>query len=124
MKMAIWQLGTVLLLTSCSGPVDLDAAATLPGSWLCDDGIIITFNANGKYEWRIPSDGEVTLYVEGNEYIRMNDDGGYSILDEWTLNGDFLEMNMLGETDRYILDFISESKFRIVGPDTFSCQLQ
>ena len=117
-------LGIILVLTSCSGSVDVDAAAVLPGAWECDDGIVITFKPNGKYEWRVPPDDHVTIHVEDNDHIRMNDDGGHSIFDDWRLSANNLEMDMLGETDRYSLSFMSESKFRMDGPDTLSCQRQ
>jgi len=52
----------------------------------------------------------------------MNDDGGHSILDQWRVNDDVLEMDMLGETDRYKLEFRSDSEFQIAGPDTFTCR--
>ena len=115
-------LGTVLVLTSCSSSVNVDAMTVLPGSWLCDDGIVITFNSNGKYEWRVPPDDEVKLYVESNNQLRMNEGGGHSILDNWRINAGALEMDMLGETDQYELEFKSKTKFRMVGPDTFTCE--
>lgn len=114
--------GLTVLLSSCSGSVDVDAAAVLPGSWLCDDGIVITFNENGKYEWRVPLYDDARIYVESNEQIKMNDDGGHSIMDKWRLNSNTLELDMFGEADRYALSFMSESEFRMVGPDTFSCE--
>lgn len=122
MNRRISLFGTVLILTSCSGSVDGDAVTALPGSWLCEDGIVVTFNTNGKYEWRVPPDDEMVLHVESNDQIRMNDDGGHSLLGNWRLNADTLEMDMLGETDRYEIDFRSSTKFRIVGPDTFTCE--
>ena len=85
---------------------------------------MVSFDANRSYEWRVPLDDEATLYTESNDYIRMNADGGYSLLGKWRLNNDLLELDMLGETDRYRLDFSSETSFRIVGPDSFSCELQ
>ncbi len=110
-------LGITLVLTSCSGSVDVDAAAALPGTWECDDGIVITYKANGKYEWRVPPDDRLTIHVENNDHIRMNDDGGHSIFDSWRLNANTLEMDMLGEADRYSLSYKSESSFRMDGPD-------
>lgn len=117
-------LGIMLFLTSCSNSVDVDGAKVLPGSWLCDDGIVVTFNTNGKYEWKVPAYDDLEFYVESNDQIRMNDDGGHSILDKWRLSSDTLEMDMLGESDRYTLEFRSESEFRMVGPDTFVCERQ
>ena len=117
-------IGISLILASCSGSVDVDPAAVLPGSWECDDGIVLTFKPNGKYEWRVPPDDQLTIHVESNEQIRMNDDGGHSILDSWRLDANTLEMDMLGEADRYSLSFQSESKFRMEGPDVFSCRRQ
>jgi len=116
--------GIALILASCSSSVDVDAAAALPGTWECDDGIVITFKANGKYEWRVPPDDGSTIHVENNDHIRMNDDGGHSIFDSWRLNANTLEMDMLGEADRYSLSFKSESSFRMDGPDALSCRRQ
>ena len=117
-------LGIILVLASCSGSVDVDAAAVLPGAWECDDGIVITFKPNGKYEWRVPPDDQVTIHVEDNVHIRMNDDGGHSIFGDWRLSANNLEMDMLGEAERYSLSFKSESNFRMDGPDALSCQRQ
>ena len=117
-------LGVTLVLASCSGSVDVDAAAVLPGKWECDDGIVITFKPNGKYEWRVPPDDGLILHVEDTDHIRMNDDGGYSIFGSWRLNANALEMDMLGEENRYSLSFRSESSFRMDGPDDLSCQRQ
>lgn len=117
-------LGFIVLVSSCSRSVDVDAATALPGSWKCDDGIVVTFNTNGKYEWRVPPYDEIDYYIESNDHIRMNDDGGHSILDTWRLKSNVLEMDMLGETDRYTLRFMSETSFEMDGPDTFSCQRQ
>ncbi len=117
-------LGFMVLVSACSSSVDVDAATALPGSCACDDGIVVTFNTNGKYEWRVPPYDDIDYYFEGNDQIRMNDDGGHSILDTWRLNSDVLELDMLGETDRYSLRFRSETSFKMDGPDTFSCQRQ
>lgn len=116
--------GIILFLTSCSSSVDVDAATVLPGSWLCDDGIVITFNTNGRYEWKVPAYDDIEFYTESNDQIRMNDDGRHSIFDKWRLNSDSLELDMLGESDRYALKFKSKSEFRMVGPDTFVCKRQ
>lgn len=124
MRKQFFLFGVTLVLISCSGSVDVDAAKVLPGSWLCDDGIVITFNSSGRYEWRVPKYPETEIYVESNDQIRMNEDGGHSILDKWRLSSDKLEMDMLGVTDRYELEFKSESAFRMSGPDTFTCQKQ
>ncbi len=113
--------GLLFLLISCSGSADVDAATVLPGSWECDDEIILTFKSNGTYEWRVPPSHEVTVYVESNENIRMNDDGGHSIFDKWRLSSDTLEIDMFGETDRFSLKFRSATAFRMTGPDTLSC---
>lgn len=113
--------GLVFFLVSCSGSADVNAAAVLPGSWECDDEIILTFKPNGTYEWRVPPSDEVTIYVESNENIRMNDDGGHSILDEWRLSSGMLEIDMLRETERFSLNFQSETAFRMIGPETYSC---
>jgi len=49
---------------------------------------------------------------------------GHSIFDNWRLNANNLEMDMLGETDRYSLSFKSDSNFRMDGPDALSCRRQ
>jgi hypothetical protein len=117
-------LGIALILASCSGSVDVDAAAVLPGTWECDDGIVITFKPNGKYEWRVPPEDGFIIHVEDNDHIRMNDDGGHSIFDSWRLKADSVEMDMFGEADRYSLSFKSETSFRMDGPDALSCRRQ
>lgn len=116
--------GLALLLGACSNSVDVDAASALPGSWQCDDGIVATFDSNGRYEWRVPAYDDTKIFFESNEQVRMNDDGGYSILDKWRLDAGKLEMDMFGEADRYDLSFKSETNFRMVGTDTFSCERQ
>ena len=116
------QLTLVLLLASCSTSVDVDAITALPGSWTCDDGIVVTFNDNGRYEWRVPPYDDIDYYIEDSDHIKMNDDGGHTIFDTWRVDSNTLHMDMLGETDRYTLTFKSETSFRMSGPDTFSCQ--
>lgn len=111
----------ILSLTACSGSVEVDPASVIPGSWGCDDEIILTINPNGKYEWRVLPYDEVTLYTEGNEFLRMNEDGGHSILGKWRLDGDILELDMLGEADRFTLTFQSQTSFRMNGPESYSC---
>lgn len=113
-----------VFLCACSSSVDLDPTTTLPGSWECDDGIVITFNSNGRYEWRVPEYDDVTFYTESNEYIRVNEGGGYSILGGWRIDAGKLELDMFGEADRYSLNFDSDASFRMSGPDVFRCRRQ
>ena len=42
--------------------------------------------------------------------------------DTWRVDSTTLEMDMLGETDRYTLKFASKTSFKMSGPDSFSCQ--
>ena len=115
---------SILFLASCSESIDVDPAAVLPGSWECDDGIVVTFSPDGKYEWRVPPDDQLALHVEDSDQIRMNDDGGHSIFDNWRVDANALELDMFGEADRYNLSFESKSKFRMDGPDDFTCRRQ
>ncbi len=115
-------LPTLLFFSiSCSGSAGVDAAAVLPGSWECDDEIILTFKPDGTYEWRVLPSDVLTLHVESNENLRMNDDGGHSILDTWRLSSNTLELDMLEETERFSLNFQSDTAFRMIGPETYSC---
>ncbi len=114
-------LAMLLIVGGCSGSANVDPAQALPGTWNCDDGITLIFKSNGKYEWHVPHNDEYSLYAESNEFIRMTDDG-HALLGSWRQNGDNLELDMMGETDRYSLNFQSDSKMRIHGPETFSCQ--
>lgn len=114
-------LATIFVIAGCSGSANVDSAQALPGSWNCDDGITLMLKANGKYEWHVPHDDEYSLYTESNEFIRMTDEG-HALLGSWRISGDNLELDMMGETERYSLSFRSETSMRIDGPDALSCE--
>jgi hypothetical protein len=101
--------------------VDIDASKALIGAWECDDGIIVTFTADGRYDWRVPYDEGFEIGFKDNNSIRRNEDGGYSILDKWRLSGEQLEMDMWGEVDKYILNFKSDSEVQLSGIEKFTC---
>ena len=122
MSRLLTQLAVVWLVGACSNSVDIGPATALPGSWTCDDGIVVTFKDNGQYEWRVPPYDDIDYFIEDSDQVKMHEDGGHSIYDTWRVDSNTLEMDMLGETDRYKLRFASKTSFKMSGPDSFSCQ--
>jgi hypothetical protein len=108
-------------VSGCGGSADVDLATALPGSWRCDDGLVIDLQAPGHYEWRVPPGGPVHFPFGGNEHVRVNDDGSYALLGSWRLSGGTLELDMLGETERFNVSFGNRQSLRLRGPESYSC---
>lgn len=106
---------------ACSGSADVDPSTALPGTWHCDDEITLILAADGRYEWHVKHDEDYSLYTESNDVMKMTDEG-HVLLGQWRVDGDTLELDMLGETDRYSLSFSSRSRMRIDGPERYGCK--
>lgn len=113
-------LTVALGATACSGSADVDPATALPGTWNCDDEIRLVLKSNGRYEWHVKHDEDYTLWTEDSEVMKMTEEG-HVLLGEWRLAGDTLELDMLGETDRYGLTFSSKTRLSMNGPERYSC---
>lgn len=111
------------LLVACSGCSPVDPAAALPGKWSCDDEIVLTIESSGKYEWLVPPGSGVQFPMggNGNEHVRTNEDGSYALLGNWRLKGSSLELDMLGDTDRYSIQFNSATSMVMNSDETYSC---
>lgn len=111
------------LLVACGGGGVSDPAAALPGVWACDDGIVLTIASAGRFEWRVPPGAgpQVGFGTESSDQHRVETDGGYSLLGPWRFAGGTLELDMMGDTDRYQVSFSSSSSMTLAGPDQYSC---
>lgn len=109
------------LLTGCGGAAPVDTAKALPGNWACGE-LLIGFNSDGSYDWRVPPGGPVHFPLGGdNKHVKVHADGGYSLLGQWRLNGNALELDSMGETDRYQLEFSSNDAMRMKADDLTQC---
>lgn len=110
-------------ITGCQGESSVEPSAAIPGAWQCDDGIVLTIKPEGKYEWRVPAgeSGQVGFAETGSEHHRVEADGGYSLLGSWRLKGSTLELDMLGDTDIYRVEFASANSVSLAGPESYSC---
>ena len=106
-----------------SGTDAVDVASALPGSWKCDDGIGVALKAGGKYEWSVPAGARNVQFGEASsEQHRQNPDGSYVLLGDWRFKDGSLELDMMGDTDRYAVTMSSASALALRGDDqSFSC---
>jgi hypothetical protein len=122
-RLALILVAMCTALAACQSGVDVDPSATLPGAWQCDDGIVLTIQDSGRYEWRVPAgeSAQVGFGTAESEHHRTESDGSYSLLGAWRLDGSKLELDMLGETDRYSVAFSSPTSVSLAGPETYTC---
>ena len=123
-KLALATLA-ILSIAACSSSVSIDPASAIPGSWKCNDEVVVTFNGNGNYEWLVPPGPGGAQFAAGSEeFVRTNPDGSYALLGKWGLAGQALELDMLGETDKYVLAFESATSLTMKGPEDYVCLKQ
>jgi hypothetical protein len=108
------------LAVACSKSASVDPSVDILGTWNCSDEIVVVLKADGNYEWKVPPGG-AQFPLGGNEFLRTNRDGSYVILGKWRLSGETLELDMLGEWDKYSLAFRSPNAITMNGPETYSC---
>jgi len=121
MKKAFIPIALAVLMSACSGSADVDAQAALPGTWQCDDDVELVLNPNGSYEWHALYDDDFQISVADNEMIKVTD-RGHVLLGKWRISGDRLELDMLGETENFALNFRSATAVRLSGPETYGCE--
>lgn len=111
--------GIIILLTGCSKS-DVDARAVLPGTWACSDGIVMVLNQDGTHEWQVPP-GSGNSILGDNAMVRNMPNGGYALLGKWRVADGTLEMDMIADTDKFKVTFLSSSKMELDGPESYSC---
>jgi hypothetical protein len=111
-------------LAACTSDASVDPAATLPGTWKCDDEIVLTLETDGRYEWAVLPGGplQVGFATDESEHHRVEPDGSYSLLGRWRLSERTLELDMLGDTDRYQVAFSGHGSVSLKGPETYRCK--
>lgn len=120
MSRLIVSLAVALGVTACSDSADVDSSTTLPGTWQCDDEITLILGSDGRYEWHVLHDDDYSLHTTDSDQMKMTEQG-HVLLGQWRVSDDQLEFDMLGETDRFSLEFTSASQMRINGPENYTC---
>jgi len=120
MTKATGVLLAAVFAVACSKSANVNPPVDIIGTWGCSDEIIVVLKSDGNYEWQVPPGG-AQFPLGGNEFLRTNPDGSYAILGKWRLSGDTLELDMLGETDKYSLAFESPTELAMSGPERYTC---